>query len=47
VRIDGANGTSVVGTALDEEDLQLAIDWTGDTVVDETRLMEWNTVPGW
>jgi hypothetical protein len=47
VRIDGANGTSVVVTALDEEDLQLAIDWTGDTVVDETRLMEWNTVPGW
>lgn len=44
----GANGSSIVVTALDSEaDLQLAIDWNGDTVVDETRLMAWDTVPGW
>ena len=47
LRIDGANGASVVATALNEENLQLAIDWNGDSVVDETRLMAWSTVPGW
>lgn len=46
-RIDGANGTSILVTALDEERLQLAIDWNGDSVVDESRLMDWNTVSGW
>jgi hypothetical protein len=47
LRIDGANGASVVVTALDEENLQLAIDWNGDAAIDETRLMDWSTVPGW
>jgi hypothetical protein len=47
LRIDGANGTSVVVTALNEENLQLAIDSNGDTIVDETRLMDWSSVPGW
>lgn len=47
LRIDGANGASVVVTALNEENLQLAVDWNGDSVVDETRLMAWSTVPGW
>jgi hypothetical protein len=47
LRIGGANGSSIVVTALNEEELQLAIDWNGDTVVDETRLMDWSTVPGW
>lgn len=47
LRIDGANGSSILVTALNEERLQLAIDWNGDTAVDETRLMDWSTVPGW
>ncbi len=47
LRIDGANGSSILVTALNEESLQLAIDWNGDTAVDETRLMDWSTVPGW
>lgn len=47
LRIGGANGSSIVVTALNEANLQLAIDWNGDTVVDETRLMDWETVPGW
>jgi hypothetical protein len=47
LRIDGANGTSIVVTALNTEELQLTIDSNGDTVVDETRLMGWDTVPGW
>lgn len=47
LRIGGANGSSILVTALNEADLQLAIDWNGDTVVDETRLMAWDTVPGW
>lgn len=47
LRIGGANGSSIVVTTLNDEQLQLAIDWNGDTVVDETRLMDWSTVPGW
>lgn len=47
LRIDGANGTSILVTALNEAELQLAIDWDGDTLVDETRLMDLDTVPGW
>jgi hypothetical protein len=44
VRIDGLNGSSIVVTALNEETLQLAIDINGDTVVDETRLLDWSEV---
>jgi hypothetical protein len=47
LRIDGANGSSITVTALNEENLQLVIDWNGDTIVDETRLMAWSTVSGW
>lgn len=47
VRIGGANGSSIVVTTLNEENLQLTIDWNGDTFVDETRPMAWGTIPGW
>jgi hypothetical protein len=47
LRIDGANGTSVLVTVLDEEELQLEIDRNGDEVVDETLLLNWEDIPGW
>jgi hypothetical protein len=47
LRIDGANGSSVVVTVLDEEELQLDIDRDGNEVVDETLVLEWDEIPGW
>ena len=44
LRIDGANGSSILVTVIDEESLQLAIDVNGDGTVDETRLMDWTEV---
>jgi len=44
VLITGANGATIRATVLDAISLQLAIDFNGDSVVDETQQLLWSAV---
>jgi hypothetical protein len=44
VLITGANGATIRATVLDTTTLQLALDFNGDSVVDETQELAWSTV---
>ncbi len=46
LQITGANGTGIQVTVLNSETVQLAIDATGDGIVDETRQINWDTLTG-